>query len=134
LLAGSDPALANPSAWATGLFSAELSKKRRQRKESTLLGLVFSSSLIVSLLLYGLWDACYTLTIINGISLRQMVTPDHLQGRVNATARMIAWGGTPFGAAIGGILAQALDIRLTYLIMAESVALSALVGWFSPRR
>ncbi|MBA2680243.1 MAG: MFS transporter [Ktedonobacteraceae bacterium] len=99
-----------------------------------LLGLAFSSSLIVSLLLYGLWDACYTLTIINGISLRQMVTPDHLQGRVNTTARMIAWGGTPFGAAIGGILAQVLDVRLTYLIMAGGVALSALIGWFSPLR
>jgi hypothetical protein len=48
--------------------------------------------------------------IVNGISLRQQVIPDRLQGRVNVTARMIAWGGTPFGAALGGLVAKLAGI------------------------
>jgi hypothetical protein len=70
------------------------------------IGMALTSHFGWALVLYGAWDACYSLTIINGIMLRQMVTPDHLQSRVDATARMIAWGGAPFGAAIGGVLAQ----------------------------
>lgn len=31
----------------------------------------------------GAWDLCNTLIVINGIALRQQVTPDHLQARVN---------------------------------------------------
>jgi MFS family permease len=100
-----------------------------------LLGLVLASSLLaVSLILYALWELCYTLTTTNGIALRQVVTPDHLQSRVNAYARMIAWGGTPFGAAVGGLLAQWTTIRTTYLVMAVGVALSIVLGWFSPLR
>jgi MFS family permease len=49
-------------------------------------------------------------------------------------ARMIAWGGTPFGAALGGLLAQATTVRTTYLILAVGIALSTLLGWFSPLR
>lgn len=53
----------------------------------------------VALVLYACWELSYTLTTTNGRVLRQLVIPDHLQSRVNAYARMIAWGGTPFGAA-----------------------------------
>ena len=93
-----------------------------------------NANFLLGLLLYALWSACYSLTIINGISLRQMVTPDHLLSRVNATARMIAWGGTPFGAAVGGLLAQFTNIRVAYIIMAAGVAISAIAGWLSPLR
>jgi hypothetical protein len=47
---------------------------------------------------------------------------------------MIAWGGTPFGAAVGGLLAEHIDIRTTYLIMALGLGLSTLLAWFSPLR
>jgi hypothetical protein len=89
---------------------------------------------VIGLIVYLAWDLCYLLVIINGISLRQIVTPTHLQGRVNVTARMIAWGGTPFGAALGGLLAEYLNIRAAYLIMAMGIGLSLLIGWFSPLR
>jgi hypothetical protein len=41
--------------------------------------------LTVGLVLVLLWDATHTLIIINGIALRQQVTPDHLQSRINTT-------------------------------------------------
>ena len=47
---------------------------------------------------------------------------------------MIAWGGTPFGAAIGGWLAQVTTIRVTYLIMVIGVGITAVIGWRSPLR
>ncbi|MFL5690999.1 MAG: MFS transporter [Ktedonobacteraceae bacterium] len=92
------------------------------------------SSWGVALVLYASWELSYTLITTNGRALRQLVIPDHLQSRVNAYARMIAWGGTPFGAAVGGLLAQVTTIRTTYLILAAGIALSTLLGWFSPLR
>lgn len=100
----------------------------------SLLFLIAAPTLPVALGIYLLWTFCNTLIVINGISLRQMVTPEPLLSRVNVTARMIAWGGSPFGAAVGGILAEALDIRTAYLVMTLGVALSVLLGWFSPLR
>ena len=85
-------------------------------------------------MLYACWELSYTLVTTNGRVLRQLVIPDDLQSRVNAYARMIAWGGTPFGAAVGGLLAQTTTIRTTYLILSVGVGLSTLAGWFSPLR
>jgi len=47
---------------------------------------------------------------------------------------MVAWGGIPFGAAVGGVLAQTTTIRAAYLIMATGVAFGVVVGGFSPLR
>ena len=43
---------------------------------------------------------------ISQISLRQAITPDRLQGRMNATMRVIVWGTIPVGALLGGALAS----------------------------
>lgn len=99
-----------------------------------LVGLAVAPTLWAGVLVIGLWQLCNTLIIINGIALRQQVTPDHLQARVNTTARMVAWGGQPFGAAVGGALAEAFDVRVALLLVAGGVALSAVYGWFSPLR
>jgi hypothetical protein len=98
-----------------------------------LLGVVaLAPTFAAGLLSYGAWNACATLIIINGIALRQIITPAQLLSRVNTTARMIAWGGTPFGAAVGGALAAALDARPTYAIMAGVLALCAILALRSP--
>jgi MFS family permease len=96
-----------------------------------LLGLVWTEHLVLGMIFYCLWNACYSLTIINGISLRQLVTPAHLQSRVNTTARMLQVLGLPLGAACGGLLAQITTIHMAYLTMALGVMVSAVVGWFS---
>jgi MFS family permease len=98
------------------------------------LALVLAPNLWIGLLCYLIFQLCSTIVILNGVSLRQIVTPEHLLSRVNMSARMIAYGGTPFGAAVGGVLAEHTDIRTTYLIMAIGVSLSALLAWFSPLR
>lgn len=94
--------------------------------------LVGTSSLSLALTTYACWNLTYTLTTTNGISLRQLVVPEHLQSRVNAYARMISWGGTPFGALLGGLLTQVLPIRLALLILASGLLMSLLIGYGSP--
>jgi MFS family permease len=100
----------------------------------SLLLFIAAPNLPAALVGYLVWTLCNTLIVINGISLRQMVTPEPLLSRVNVTARMIAWGGSPFGAAVGGLLAERMDIRSAYLLMTIGIAISTLLGWFSPLR
>jgi MFS family permease len=47
---------------------------------------------------------------INQVSLRQAITPDRVQGRMNATVRAVIWGTLPIGAFIGGIIGSTYGI------------------------
>ncbi|WP_157180932.1 MFS transporter [Actinopolymorpha alba] len=80
------------------------------------------------------WSLTSTLVVLNGITARQRATPDYLQARVNTTARMIAWGGTPLGALAAGALADLAGARAACALMAVPVAVSAALSWWSPLR
>jgi MFS family permease len=54
------------------------------------------------------------------VSLRQRIVPDQLLGRLNASYRLLAWGTQPIGALLGGILAQAFGLQVTFLIAGVS--------------
>jgi predicted MFS family arabinose efflux permease len=47
---------------------------------------------------------------INQVSLRQIITPNRLQGRMNATMRTLVWGTQPVGSLIGGALVTLVGI------------------------
>jgi len=47
---------------------------------------------------------------VNQISLRQAITPDRLQGRMNATMRTIVWGTIPVGSLLGGLLGNTVGV------------------------
>ncbi|MEU1733997.1 MFS transporter [Streptosporangium sp. NPDC020145] len=83
--------------------------------------------LVVGLVVLAVWQAANSLVSLNGIIERQERTPDHLQGRVNTTARMIAWGGQPAGAALAGLLAELTSPRTALLTTAVAVLLSLLL-------
>jgi len=53
---------------------------------------------------------------INQVSLRQVITPNRLQGRMNATMRTIVWGTIPIGSLLGGILSTGLGILPTLIV------------------
>jgi len=83
-----------------------------------------------ALLAFFLDELTYLVVLSTGITLRQMLTPDHLQARVNTAGRMLAGAGLPVGAALGGFLAESLPIRLTFGLLAVSaVAGAGLAGW-----
>jgi hypothetical protein len=83
-----------------------------------------------ALVVFFVYEFTYLIVLTTGITLRQMLTPDHLQARVNTAGRMIADAGLPVGAALGGFLAESLPIRLTFGLLAISaVAGAGLAGW-----
>jgi len=53
---------------------------------------------------------------INQVSLRQIITPNRLQGRMNATMRTIVWGTIPAGSFLGGIFSTSFGIIPTLII------------------
>ena len=62
------------------------------------------------------------------VSLRQRITPDRLLGRMNASYRLVGWGTMPLGAALGGVLAEALGLRGAFLVSAL-ITVAVLVGF-----
>ena len=48
---------------------------------------------------------------ITQVSYRQAITPERLQGRMNAAMRWIVWGTIPLGSLAGGAIAQAFTLR-----------------------
>jgi MFS family permease len=78
-----------------------------------------------ALLLFSCYELTYVLVTTVGITLRQMLTPDDLQGRVNTTGRLIAWCGQPVGALLGGVLAELMPIGLVFGLMAIGTAVGA---------
>ena len=70
-------------------------------------------------------DLIHPLYDVNALTLRQVSTPDHLLGRVNATLHVISWGAIPFGALAGGALGDAIGLRATLLVAAGGIMLGA---------
>lgn len=63
---------------------------------------------------------------ITQISLRQSITPAHLQGRMHATMRFVVWGTLPLGSLLGGWLGHTLGLRPTLWVSAVGGTLGAL--------
>jgi MFS family permease len=63
---------------------------------------------------------------INQVSLRQAITPNRVQGRMNATMRTIVWGTIPIGALIGGVLGGTIGVVNTLYVGALVAGLATL--------
>ena len=71
---------------------------------------------------------------INQVSLRQAITPERMQGRMNATMRFIVWGTIPLGAILGGFLGSAIGLHETIWIGAIGGVISFVPLLLSPVR
>jgi predicted MFS family arabinose efflux permease len=67
-------------------------------------------------------------------SLRQLVTPDALQGRVTASHRFLVYGAYPLGALLGGWLGARLGLRPAIAVCALGALTAPLWVAFSPLR
>jgi MFS family permease len=81
-----------------------------------------------------LWSFCGPVYNINQVSLRQAITPERMQGRMNATMRFIVWGTIPIGSFIGGLLGSTIGLRPTIVIGTVGMTLAFLPPLFSPVR
>lgn len=90
--------------------------------------LAASTSIIAAAACLLVWSVGNTIVILNGISLRQQLTPDRLQARVNTTGRMLAWGGAPIGAVVAGVIAQTAHVAAGVGTMALVVFVGVAYG------
>jgi hypothetical protein len=137
------------SGWSVGALAASLALPRVLDRAtparitlvalpiSAVLGIVTSFATSWPLAAIGLlaWSGAYTLVVVNSISYRQQVTPEHLLGRVNTAGRMLAWGlGWTVGAASAGALASVIGLQPTLHALTCVGLLAVLVAWTSPLR
>ncbi|HEV7653655.1 MAG TPA: MFS transporter [Mycobacteriales bacterium] len=71
---------------------------------------------------------------VTQVSFRQLLCPERLLGRMNATIRFAVWGTIPIGALIGGILGSTIGLRPTLWVAVAGSALAVLPVFFSPLR
>jgi MFS family permease len=64
--------------------------------------------LVASGFVFGLSVVVYN---INQVSFRQAITPDAMQGRMNATMRFVVWGTIPIGQILGGVIATGVGVH-----------------------
>ena len=64
--------------------------------------------LLAGTLLFGIGGMAYNIT---QVSLRQAITPERMQGRMNASMRWIVWGTMPIGSLVGGAIATSYSIK-----------------------
>lgn len=87
--------------------------------------------LILSFALTGFGAVVYN---IQQVSLRQAITPERLQGRMNSVMRFLVWGTIPLGSLTGGALATVIGLRPTLLVGAIAGSLTFLPILLSPIR
>jgi MFS family permease len=91
-------------------------------------GLAATSSFVLAFILYTAFTAAIQLVIVTGITYRQLASPDQLVSSVNVIGRMVAWGGQPFGALLGGLVAQVAGVRWTCAFAAIVFAVAAVAA------
>lgn len=68
------------------------------------------------------------------MSYRNLVTPDRLRGRMNATIRSLNWGSIAVAAPLGGLVAATWGNRVAIGAGVVGLAVAALLLWSSPYR
>jgi len=72
--------------------------------------------------------------VVNVMTTRQMMTPDHLLGRVNASFRLVGLGVSPLGSLLGGVFGAAFGLRTGLLIAVLGMFIAPLIVLLSPVR
>jgi len=98
------------------------------------LALAWTTSSPFALVLFATFSLTMTTTITIGITYRQLAAPDDLRSSVNVMGRMISWGGQPFGAATGALVASLASVPTSYTMAAIVMVVSAVVARVLLRR
>jgi MFS family permease len=88
----------------------------------------------VLMLGYGLLSFGVVIYTVAQISFRQAVTPERLQGRMNAAMRWVTWGSIPLGTLIGGAIGQTVGLHFALWVGAIGALPAFLFVLLSPVR
>jgi MFS family permease len=80
---------------------------------------------VAALLAITVFSWSITVTIMVGITYRQLAAPDDLRSSVNVIGRMAAWGGQPFGAASGAAVTSFANVPTAYSVAAVVMLISS---------
>ncbi|TML36775.1 MAG: hypothetical protein E6G25_10470, partial [Actinobacteria bacterium] len=91
---------------------------------------------IVAILMLGKWFGGITdaAANIHQWTLRQVVTPDRLAGRVTAGHRFLVYGACALGAVASGGLGSVVGVRAALFVFAVGMLVSPLIALPSPLR
>ena len=84
-----------------------------------------------AILVGGFMNVLYNVT---QVSLRQAITPERIQGRMNSVMRFIVWGTIPLGTLLGGALGTWIGLKETLILGGIGCCLPFLPVLFSPVR
>jgi predicted MFS family arabinose efflux permease len=87
--------------------------------------------LLGALIVNGLVDPINNVT---QWSLRQLLTPDHLQGRMNSIFRTVFWGAWPIGNLIGGYLGSLIGSQASIFVAGAGFAIISTAFLSGPLR
>jgi MFS family permease len=108
--------------WAIGIYGAA----------TIVYGL--SHWIVLSVLALALVGTADTVSTILRNTLRQIVTPDHLRGRMTAVSMIFARGGPQLGNLEAGIVAALIGAPLSVITGGLATLVTvALVAWFAPQ-
>jgi MFS family permease len=71
---------------------------------------------------------------IQQVSLRQAITPERMQGRMNSVMRFLVWGPIPLGSLTGGAIASSFGLRTALVVGAAGGFTSIIPILLSPIR
>jgi MFS family permease len=94
-------------------------------------GLAALAVIVPSLIVGSFTNVVYN---IAQVSLRQAITPERIQGRMNSVMRFIVWGTIPLGAITGGAVASVIGLKETLILGGLGCCLPFLTVLFSPVR
>jgi MFS family permease len=102
----------------------------------TLITLASAATLfaVVMMLFQQSMDLPWTLYEITQVTLRQAITPDEWQGRMNGSFHLLGFGGSLLGALLGGWIGEAFGLRAAIVIGAAGVLVATIPLIVSPVR
>jgi predicted MFS family arabinose efflux permease len=62
---------------------------------------------------------------VNQVTVRQILTPDHLRARVAAVFRLLVFGAIPVGTTIGGLVAELAGLRAALVLSGIGLCLGS---------
>ncbi|WP_316569344.1 MFS transporter [Neobacillus sp. YIM B06451] len=117
-------------------------KEPKNRKKVMLGSLLLNGLFLIGLawtpyyglaLVFSLGQGLFAIIFnINNTTLYQRRVPEHLRGRVFSVRILLAQAGVPFGAALGGLFAEAFSIPLLFTVLGIITIITNITCWLHP--